>query len=322
MGLTRKNLNARIAESGSCFHQKARNGKEAEIYVVQTPTYGDEFWYLIILATKVPERVAAVLYVDSDINAADIIHEVHNQAANDPHYLYLLLELFEDHSKRTRAIYDSVISIINDIDKFLGKKLNTDNGTAVSNGARTLDTARELSEKTHQLHRVRANLVRLRRRRDFERKITDALSNRGDGWSELSERTAIYTSLASNHDADLEDLPRRIESQSSVITSLIAQQDAQLQYRLTLSTVEDSKGMVTLSVITIFFLPGAFVATLFSTNMFDFATPDQEVGIYFGIVIPLTVILFYVWKLWLGSHPVVPVDLESGGGPRRKKKNQ
>jgi hypothetical protein len=61
--------------------------------------------------------------------------------------------------------------------------------------------------------------------------------------------------------------------------------------------------MKTLSILTILFLPGAFIATMFSTNMFDFKSKDQQVRIYFAIVIPLTAVLMICWVLWLKNTP-------------------
>lgn len=69
--------------------------------------------------------------------------------------------------------------------------------------------------------------------------------------------------------------------------------------------------MKTLSILTILFLPGAFIATIFSTNMFDFKSKNQQVRIYFAIVIPLTAVLMICWVLWLKNTPERG-DAESG----------
>ena len=61
--------------------------------------------------------------------------------------------------------------------------------------------------------------------------------------------------------------------------------------------------MKTLSILTILFLPGAFVATVFSTNMFKFQEGNQEIWIYFVIVVPLTALLMVGWILWLKNTP-------------------
>ena|SRR6478735_2193046 len=85
--------------------------------------------------------------------------------------------------------------------------------------------------------------------------------------------------------------------------NLITQHDSYLQARLARESLRDSKAMKTLSILTILFLPGAFIATIFSTNMFDFKSKNQQVRIYFAIVIPLTAILMICWVLWLKNTP-------------------
>lgn len=92
---------------------------------------------------------------------------------------------------------------------------------------------------------------------------------------------------------------------------LIAQFDNNMQSRLAREALRDSKAMKTLSIITILFLPGAFVATLFSTNMFSFRGDYEEIWIYFVICVPLTAILMTAWILWLRSTPY-GVDEERG----------
>jgi Mg2+ and Co2+ transporter CorA len=80
---------------------------------------------------------------------------------------------------------------------------------------------------------------------------------------------------------------------------MIAQHDSYLQAKLAQESLRDSKAMKTLSVLTILFLPGAFVATVFSTDMFKFQEGNQEIWIYFAIVVPLTALLMVGWILWL-----------------------
>jgi Mg2+ and Co2+ transporter CorA len=61
--------------------------------------------------------------------------------------------------------------------------------------------------------------------------------------------------------------------------------------------------MKTLAILTILFLPGAFIATVFATNMFEFKSKGQQIWIYFVIVAPLTIVLMVGWVLWLKNTP-------------------
>lgn len=93
--------------------------------------------------------------------------------------------------------------------------------------------------------------------------------------------------------------------------NLIAQHDSYLQAKLAQESLRDSKAMKTLSVLTILFLPGAFVATVFSTNMFEFRNNKQQIWIYFAIVVPLTITIMVGWLLWLKGTPGRVIDEES-----------
>lgn len=320
-------LGTRKDKNGSCYLQTTPND-EAEVYVVQTPIDGDEFWYFLLLRIKTSEQIAAALFVDSTMDAKSIFKEVHRPDTT-PHHLLLLVELFTDHFKRTLSLFHKVINSINDVDDFLLKVL-PQNDHSVSHGTkdaffkRTSKEFRQLTlqytEISYKLHLARMNLVRLRRRRDFEKKLATLLQGALTAEPHLSRRMHIYTSRASP-ESELESLSQRIDSQSSVIYSLVAQQEAQLQYSLTLGTVRDARSMKTLSVITIVFLPGAFFATLFSTNMFKFSSINQEVGVYFAIVVPLTVMLLVAWRAWVNNRLVIS-DIESDTAGTKKEKKQ
>lgn len=69
--------------------------------------------------------------------------------------------------------------------------------------------------------------------------------------------------------------------------------------------------MKTLAFVTMFFLPGSFVAALFSTNCFGWDNLDPEdssIGVpstpqfklYWAITIPMTVLTFLLYFAWLG----------------------
>lgn len=74
----------------------------------------------------------------------------------------------------------------------------------------------------------------------------------------------------------------------------------------------DSIAMKTIAILGIVFLPGTFVATLFSINMFDWGglnsgetkslTVSRSIWIYWAITVPLTIVTFLVWMFWSRSE--------------------
>lgn len=80
---------------------------------------------------------------------------------------------------------------------------------------------------------------------------------------------------------------------------MIAQKDNIVSIRLAREGLSDSKAMKTLSLITILFLPGTFVATLFTTDLVSFQDSAAETRAYIEVVVPLTVTLIILYGLWL-----------------------
>lgn len=74
---------------------------------------------------------------------------------------------------------------------------------------------------------------------------------------------------------------------------------------LALSSQRDSSSMKTLAIVTMMFLPGSFVAALFSIPVFNWASPNSSgiigphFGIYWAVTIPLTVLTLALYVLWL-----------------------
>ena len=76
---------------------------------------------------------------------------------------------------------------------------------------------------------------------------------------------------------------------------------------IALASKRDSTSMKTLAAVTVVFLPGTFVATLFSMNMFDWRADDDSVvasrfWIYWIITIPLTLMTVCMWYIWVNKR--------------------
>lgn len=60
--------------------------------------------------------------------------------------------------------------------------------------------------------------------------------------------------------------------------------------------------MKSLAVVTMVFLPGTFVATLFSMPLFDWHGSENlsasGLGVYWATAIPLTVVTISIWIVW------------------------
>jgi hypothetical protein len=73
---------------------------------------------------------------------------------------------------------------------------------------------------------------------------------------------------------------------------------------IALESRRDSSAMKTLAAVTMVFLPGTFVASIFAMPFFDFGNIDRlrvvnpQFWIYWVVTIPLTVLTFAVWLAW------------------------
>jgi hypothetical protein len=168
-----------------------------------------------------------------------------------------------------------------------------------------------------RLHICSLYLVELQRRRDFEKELRDLITKELEPKSSIAERFAVFANMSKNADLGIDGLSGRIKTQRDVVSiwfivlifsrtliqwlqlaGLTAQRDSEAHNELARAANRDSKAIRIISVLTVFFLPGAYVAGLFATNMFTFK-PGEAVRVYWAVVIPLTLLVVAVWLLWM-----------------------
>ncbi|KAK2772739.1 hypothetical protein CKAH01_13823 [Colletotrichum kahawae] len=123
----------------------------------------------------------------------------------------------------------------------------------------------------------------------------------------LSLQRARLVGLDSYTSVSIERLDIQ-RSMVSFITAEIAQNDSKLnlkiagdQRQLANDSKSDSKAMKALSLLGATFLPGTFLASIFSMTFFDFqqgSSLSPKIWIYFAFTIPLTVRVVLGWFLW------------------------
>ncbi|KAH6891400.1 hypothetical protein B0T10DRAFT_311687 [Thelonectria olida] len=104
---------------------------------------------------------------------------------------------------------------------------------------------------------------------------------------------------------------KRVQLQIEALNNLIGQHDSINNTDIALSSHRDASSMKTLAVVTMFFLPGSFIAALFSTPCFDWdsvnpnnrssigVTATPQFSLYWAITIPMTLITFLLYFAWL-----------------------
>lgn len=145
--------------------------------------------------------------------------------------------------------------------------------------------------------------------------------------AELREAIEYSTSSITNHGDFVRTLKDRVQSQLEVVCSpspqpsnleltnthlkiysFIAQYDARISAKIAVSAGRDSTAMKTLAFITAVFLPGSYVASLFSISMFDWQASNSSssnglsvssyIWVYWVVTIPLTLLVMIVWRKW------------------------
>jgi hypothetical protein len=109
---------------------------------------------------------------------------------------------------------------------------------------------------------------------------------------------------------------QRVQIQIAALFHLIAQQDNAIAFdtakatrSIAASSLQDSSSMKMLALVAMFFLPGSFVAALFSTPLFawDEAAANggmgvplrPQFGLFWAVAAPLTAFIFLLYAMWM-----------------------
>ncbi|KAI1419093.1 hypothetical protein F5Y12DRAFT_779702 [Xylaria sp. FL1777] len=118
----------------------------------------------------------------------------------------------------------------------------------------------------------------------------------------MRTRIRYLTSLAESIRRHTIGMKENGQADMSVLHSIISQVDNRLNARLAAASSHDSAAMKTLAFLTALFLPGTFVATIFSTSFFNWQNNGMIVSklfwVYWALAAPLTIVVAVGWRLW------------------------
>ena len=137
-------------------------------------------------------------------------------------------------------------------------------------------------------------------------------------FADLRESISLLASVLSGSDRHFEIVRERASLQVNLLYSIISQQDSilnrwdsQLNQLIARSSRQDSISMSTFTFITALFLPGTFVATIFSMTMFNWqpendggssspqsSNVSSEFWLFWATALPLTIVTMCGWYLW------------------------
>lgn len=129
-----------------------------------------------------------------------------------------------------------------------------------------------------------------------------------DGNSVMNHHMGVIQERLAMQTIDREFTMKRLQLQREALVSLIAQTDSVNNMDIALSSHRDASSMKTLAFVTMLFLPGSFIAALFSTECFDWdgakensiSVPETpQFKLYWAITVPLTLMTFISYFAWL-----------------------
>ncbi|KAK5653439.1 hypothetical protein OQA88_8925 [Cercophora sp. LCS_1] len=136
----------------------------------------------------------------------------------------------------------------------------------------------------------------------------------------LAGHVPLLKSRAEMQSIDLTYVHSRVQVQIAALFHLIAQQDNAIAFETASATrsiakdsLQDSSAMKMLALVAMFFLPGSFVAALFSTPLFEWGSGSDDgnmgvfgvqtkkgFGLFWAVAVPLTAFVFGVYAVYVG----------------------
>ncbi|KPM38527.1 hypothetical protein AK830_g8045 [Neonectria ditissima] len=168
----------------------------------------------------------------------------------------------------------------------------------------TINDAKNIRNNVFEMRR---NHLMLHRRWTFARELADNLVRCFD---KVEKRNSSETNMV-KYSATLREM---VEAQDDILKTLLHDLDATIDNLISITiaknsqisaeeTRRDSRSMKTIAMVTLIFLPGTFVASLFSMSMFDWEAGRKEgqlvstmwLWVYFAIAGPLTIFVLLLW---------------------------
>ncbi|KAK8243412.1 hypothetical protein HDK90DRAFT_409253 [Phyllosticta capitalensis] len=247
-------------------------------------------------------RSLNVLPVKLQVEVTDKLKEIAthpdtSSLADNPFTLTLF------HIKSTTQFYGNAARVLRHSINRLQRVLVHDNPEGINPRALHLTVA-NIDKDSIQLQSIIAIISRLRKHHDlFYRLVKD--SRDPDGRDNLYFRVEgeldLLEDQVSHIKRSMEDIKRRGER-------LIDLKNAMSTSRMAKHAMLESASMSTISIVTMIFLPGTFVATIFGTNFV--VGPDRpsssNTKIFFSsqwwilpaVTVPLTLMTLYCWWAW------------------------
>ena len=132
----------------------------------------------------------------------------------------------------------------------------------------------------------------------------------------LTHHLGLLRDRAEMQSVDSAYVQQRVQVQIAALFHLIAQQDNAIAFETASATrsiakdsLQDSSSMKMLALVAMFFLPGSFVAALFSAPLFDWDAASSsssisvgtrpQFALFWAVAIPLTVATFALYAMWI-----------------------
>lgn len=214
----------------------------------------------------------------------------------------------------TRIKY--TFSLVASIQKCLNSSEKSESGAGTFHGNKSLDPLDFLlRDCQHRLKMI-----------EFE---SEQYEKRIDGQIAAVSKQAFYTKLSLkdifnmqiSHLLARDDFKATRETtehttsltEASLTIARETKRDAEASFILAQETKRDADAMKTLAVVTMVFLPGTAVATIFAMPFFDWnhdkgsnlVNVSGNFWIYWVTTIPLTIATLSVWRLWIYLKPSV-----------------
>ncbi|KAF4624366.1 hypothetical protein G7Y89_g13803 [Cudoniella acicularis] len=151
------------------------------------------------------------------------------------------------------------------------------------------------------------------------RKFTMVADNEGDSKDHekssrmVDELIACHINTCQNLALRAEYEEKRTQTQLAVVYQYMTQKEAIVNSKIaytsatiTTKSKKDGSAMKAIAVLTMFFLPGTFLATIFAMLLFNWDTGSHPIikdsfKYYWAIAVPMTILVLLLWGLsvWL-----------------------